>query len=182
MKSEKIANWLQIVANLGIVGGLVLLAFQINQTAEVTRQDLQARNFEMNTSQLVGMFGEKASDAWQKAFFSPESLTAEELTVVYYLLDHRRDIDGMAQSLLVEPNEITDDWKHSLRWHAINTYGANEISKMWWQSFNHSEEAWSRYVNEIISDETADSELEDMRRRYCTAYPENSMCLPNDTK
>lgn len=176
MDAKKITDWLQVIANLGIVGGLVLVALQMNQTAEISRQDLRARNYEMNMGQQFSMFGESASDAWQKAFFSPESMSAEELTVVYYILDHRRDLHSLVSSHSEGPNEISVDWEASLRWHAHNTYGANEISLMWWNAFDHSEEAWSRYVNEIIEKESESSELEKMRHNYCETYAANPIC------
>ena len=166
MDPKKTADWLQVIANLGIVGGLLLVALQMSQTAEISRQDLRARNTEMNMGQQFGMFGERASDAWQKAFFSPETMTAEDLTVVYYILDHRRDLHSLVNSLSAGPDEISVDWEASLRWHAHNTYGANQISLMWWDSFDHSEEAWSRYVNEIIEKESASSELETMHHSH----------------
>ena len=52
MNSEKLANWLQIVGNLGILAGLVLVAVEINQnTASVQGSAYQqwvAANMELN--------------------------------------------------------------------------------------------------------------------------------------
>ena len=54
MNSEKLANWLQIVANLGILAGLIMVAVQINQnTASVKGSAYQAwvaANVELNMS------------------------------------------------------------------------------------------------------------------------------------
>ena len=54
MSSEKLANWLQIVANLGILAGLIMVAVQINQnTASVKGSAYQAwvaANMELNMS------------------------------------------------------------------------------------------------------------------------------------
>ncbi len=52
MNSEKLGNWLQIVGNLGILAGLILVAVEINQnTASVqgsAYQDWVAANLELN--------------------------------------------------------------------------------------------------------------------------------------
>ncbi len=52
MNSEKLANWLQSVGNLGILAGLVLVAVEINQnTASVQGSAYQqwvAANMELN--------------------------------------------------------------------------------------------------------------------------------------
>ncbi len=54
MNSEKLANWLQIVGNLGILAGLIMVAVQINQnTASVKGSAYQAwvaANMELNMS------------------------------------------------------------------------------------------------------------------------------------
>ncbi len=52
MNSKKLANWLQIIGNLGILAGLVLVAIEINQnTATIqgsAHQDWVAANMELN--------------------------------------------------------------------------------------------------------------------------------------
>ncbi len=52
MNSEKLANWLQIVGNLGILAGLVLVAVEINQNTATIQgsayQDWVAANLELN--------------------------------------------------------------------------------------------------------------------------------------
>jgi hypothetical protein len=36
MNVERISGWLQIVANLGILGGLILVGFQLQQNGEIS--------------------------------------------------------------------------------------------------------------------------------------------------
>ncbi len=41
MDSNKLANWLQVGANIGIVGGLVLVALQLEQNSVSANQNCE---------------------------------------------------------------------------------------------------------------------------------------------
>ena len=41
MRSEGFTVWLQTLSNLGLIGGLVLLAVQIQQTRDLTRLQMR---------------------------------------------------------------------------------------------------------------------------------------------
>ena len=61
MESSKVGYWLQVGANLGLLAGLVMVAIQINQTSDLTKDrlyfDRWAENFNMRNT----MLGENAS-------------------------------------------------------------------------------------------------------------------------
>ncbi len=47
MESSKIGYWLQVGANIGILAGLILVGFQINQNTKISHADLTARSYEL---------------------------------------------------------------------------------------------------------------------------------------
>ena len=82
MDSNKLSNWLQVAGNFGLLAGLVLVGFQINQNTEIARTDLTARGHELAMEMNLALMGENPTVALTKAATDPESLTDEELVIV----------------------------------------------------------------------------------------------------
>ena len=71
MRSERFTVWLQTLSNLGLIGGLVLLAVQIQQTRDLTR--LQMRLDRLGSFQQMeqALLGEDPATAWAKSIRDP---------------------------------------------------------------------------------------------------------------
>ena len=84
--SHKLAMWLQVLANIGIIGGLVLVGFQLNQNTELMRiQELRASHQTKINNELVYV-GEKAAEVWAKMIAAPDALNLEEQRIIEALL------------------------------------------------------------------------------------------------
>ncbi len=82
MDSIKISSWLQVAGNFGLLAGLILVGFQINQNTEISKADLTARSYEVAMQYQLAMMGENPAAALAKAGTDPSSLTDEELIVI----------------------------------------------------------------------------------------------------
>ena len=86
MEFTKISNWLQITANVGIVGGLLLVGVQLQQNADLLKTQLlyeeSIRMVELETK----VVGENAAKVWAKSLTDPRNLTLEEQRIMEALL------------------------------------------------------------------------------------------------
>lgn len=84
MKSEKIANWLQIAANFGILLSLVFVGFQMRQDHQLAAADKQVETHNNLITFLSSSMGENLASAMSASATRPQSITPEELQVLMY--------------------------------------------------------------------------------------------------
>lgn len=82
MKSEKVNSWLSLGANIGVVIGLILVAYQINQDAELTKVQLFSDATTSMNEFNYALMGDNPLEAVTKSIENPRDLTLEELQVV----------------------------------------------------------------------------------------------------
>jgi hypothetical protein len=63
VESGKLANWLQILANLGLIAGLVLVAVQIKQNTDTTKAQMISDGLAHYSNLFLAVAGEKAATA-----------------------------------------------------------------------------------------------------------------------
>jgi hypothetical protein len=160
MNTDKLAGWLQIVGNLGIIGGLVLVAVQINQNTAITRAELTARSYEAAMQFNLAMMGENPSAAVAKAATEPSSLTDEDLLVIANLTWNWWNHDSRYEILLDHGLVDDQDWDRFIRAHARNFLAGTPVAKAMWE--NTLEHGFSRKWERIAEDE--------IRRTEPTAY------------
>ena len=82
MDTEKVNRWLTLGANLGVLAGIMLVAFEINQANLTTRAEMisgfQDRWIAMDMSWQDAEF----AAAWAKAIENPEELSISEMIQV----------------------------------------------------------------------------------------------------
>ena len=178
MNMERLIGWLQIIGNLGILGGLILVALQLNQTADIARVDFSYRLNELNNSQSAVIMGEDVANSWAKASFAPETLTGEDLVVIWAVLDYRHDLQDSLWAL--DPSPGTQS---VIRWHAHNYYGANPAARAWWkmkhpeleQSSTGESDGWYWIVGDELKRD-GKSEVVRMAENLCRELASSTFC------
>ena len=79
---DKLATWLQIIANVGILGSLVLLALQMEQSADLTKLQLLRDDSNSHISAEQAYVGEQFAVVWEKMILEPENLTLAEMRIL----------------------------------------------------------------------------------------------------
>lgn len=80
MKSRlPIADWFVILGNGGLIFSLILLAFQISQSADLTAKQMRHESMMGLRDMYLHVAGENPADAMAKAVESPQNLTTKEL-------------------------------------------------------------------------------------------------------
>ena len=82
MDSSEVNTWLTLVANVGLLIGLILVALQIRQNTEITRAQV-ANDWYLADMQLeLAMMGENPATSWIKAVYTPDELTPQDAAIL----------------------------------------------------------------------------------------------------
>ena len=84
MKSS--GSWISTIANIGVMAGLVLVAFQINQNSELLRLQMLELESQRIAAHELALIGEEGAIMWQKVIEHPEDLTFAEQRVAEAIL------------------------------------------------------------------------------------------------
>jgi len=144
-------SWLGILANLGVIAGLVMVALQIRQNTEITKAQV-ANDWYMADMQLeLAMMGENPARSWTRAVFSPQDLDEHDAAVLdryfnFGLVQVQR-LERMHQLGMAD-----ERWKERvgyLRWHL-----GNEVGRRWWAHFRGEFSAdFASMVDALLSEE-----------------------------
>ena len=157
MDSNKLANWLQVGANFGLLGGLVLVAIQINQNSDQLSQTHQLARAELLSNQQdswIEIDASKQSEtfarALAKSIIRPNELTASEiLELDGYLFTY---IDQLMRDRDLYNEGVFDTPPQSLIRGSLHDYFGNEFARVWW-----AETKW-KFNSEIVG--LIDTEME----------------------
>ncbi len=82
MITTKVNSWLSLGANIGVVIGLVLVSYQINQEAELTKIQLFSEATSSRKEFNQAMMGDDPMEVVAKSIERPHELTLSELHVM----------------------------------------------------------------------------------------------------
>ena len=154
MQASNISGYLQLLANFGIVAGLVLVGIQINQNTKFAATDMTSRSFELAAQYHIATMGENPMRAAALAATNPDELTDEELLVlartVWFWIDFDSKMElNVADGLMTR--ELADKY---LKVHAKHLYGHNPLSAMAWHELKHDlggDAHWTTIVDNELS-------------------------------
>ena len=127
-KSAK--SWLEIIANLGIVLGLFIVAFQVAQEDEIATIEYQSERFSKITNHYEKLTGEDPALSLARAIDNPSTLSTRDHIVLHNLY--------MAEFAKAMRDEQLDGFQPSraavTRWSWMigNPYGF-----AWWNTVGH---------------------------------------------
>jgi hypothetical protein len=130
MKIERLSSWLQIAANVGILGGLVLVVFQLNQNSEILQAQMMSAESRSVIDQEMQLVGEQGAAAWVATMTDPTNVSMEHHRIMeaifWSAVESWRHIEELSRLGLadVDPRaRVTDE----APWYFGNTYG-----RAWW--------------------------------------------------
>jgi hypothetical protein len=153
MNSSKINDWLALVANVAVVGGIVFLAIEISQNNELlrseSRQTLVANDVTSLTANLqnADVFAKLVSDG---------ELSAEDqirLSFMYTLDLRNREFEYFQYT-----NGLLDEETWLAYRHVILVNHSAGIGRSWWDEIGRGivDPEFSRLVDELLVDAQAD--------------------------
>ena len=99
MDSSRAANWLQIVGNLGLIIGLVLVAVQIKQNNDLAKAQLLSDGWLAAIQWNLAQIGESPAASIARASAAPDQLTDEDFVVLDGIVAAHRLLGTRAESL-----------------------------------------------------------------------------------
>lgn len=111
METRKLADWLQILGNVGIFVGLFFVGFQLYQDRQLKQAELSAAYFAERISANSAAMGEDPHKSIVKAATDPDSMTAEDAYIYLLNLDNWMSF-WMRSSRLEQFDLSSDDWQN----------------------------------------------------------------------
>ncbi len=133
MNAGKMATWLQIAANVGILGGLILVGLQINQNSELIRLQIIYDDSRRLSDMELMYVGERGADAWAKAIDDPGSLDRAEQKVVESFLYSTFEM-WRSMYYLHRQGLIGDEWAYRIKTEVPYYYG-HTYGRAWWRTY-----------------------------------------------
>ncbi len=115
MQIEKMSSWITVTTNLGLLLGVILVIFQINQNSELVREQIDHASWSDNMNLHLAMMGDNPAAAVAKAIENPSELMVEDTTILnayltYWALAEVREIYTYARGMqIVPPSSFTSD-------------------------------------------------------------------------
>ena len=153
MNSSKINDWLTLVANVAVVGGIVFLAIEISQNNELlrseSRQTLVANDVTSLTANLEN------ADVFAK-LVSEEELSAEDqirLSFMYTLDLRNREFEYFQYT-----NGLLDEETWLAYRHVILVNHSAGIGRSWWDEIGRGivDPEFAHLVDELLVNAKAD--------------------------
>lgn len=146
MSWERVNQMLQIMSNVGVVLGLVLVAAQMNQTTDAIR----LQNYQSTMSGFVGLdlaaVGDTGYAAHTAALLHPAEMTEEEIVQYWYFVDAVMTL-AVSQWLAVQSGQATEsDWSESRR--ELCSSLNHPVARIIWDSYKSSGFP-QRFIDEI---------------------------------
>ena len=168
MKLTKIADWLQIIANFGILIGLILVLMQMRQNEELQRSQIMNQYHDSYSAYEASFAGENLPDIWEKSLLEPENLTLSEMRVLeattYVALNRWVNLYRQSEAGIL--NE--EDWKNEVL-NDKGWYFDNPYARAWWKEYAtgmRNDGYLPSAIYDIIEERLNDSKSRSPRDRY----------------
>lgn len=137
MKKIAIGQAVSVLANIGVLAGLILVAIQISQSTDIARAQLENDYYLADMQLEMAMMGDFPVESWIKAVYAPEEITRQDAAVLdrffnFGLVQVRR-LHQMQQLGLAE-DEVLAQQVNYLEWHL-----GNEIGRRWWDKYREED-------------------------------------------
>jgi len=135
MESIKVGYWLQIVANVGILAGLIIVGLQMKQAADLQRMQILREDTTAYMANELSLMGEDFHAVLAKSIESPETLTFEELRLLDTYFYAHFVYRWMGSYRLYQSGLLSElDWQREVKHDASILFGS-PYAKAWWKNF-----------------------------------------------
>jgi len=158
MKSDALTKWLTLIANLAILLGLGLVAYELNQNSQLARATLIHEGNALENQFWANLLGDAPSEVIAKAVECPEKMTYADFMAMDAFLFSSMNMLYREYELSKEGLFSTKEWKQEAadysRWYLGNKFG-----QAWWEVEGRDffEPDFSHYIDEQLSEGGGDS-------------------------
>jgi hypothetical protein len=82
VNTQTITNWIQTLTGLAVLGGLVLIVWELQQVRDVSMAQMTSDGFDIAAQLLIAEIGENPAEVFEKSCSAPATLTESDLMVL----------------------------------------------------------------------------------------------------
>ena len=135
MDSDRLNRWLTLGANLGVLGGLILVILQMNQNEKLIRVQITNDYFESYIAADTAFAGENLPAIWQRSFEEPENLSIAEMRVMeaqtFSPVSRWINLYRLAEAGIVDESF----WKSQVDVD-VSFYLGSQYGRAWWELYS----------------------------------------------
>jgi hypothetical protein len=142
MKKIDLGQMVTVLANLGVLAGILVLVYELNQTRDLARIEFLANNDAVFQEIEREMMSPDVASIWAKAAINPASLSATEVRVLDAFLINLFNFWRQNWTLEQEGFQESGDTVTTLSVDAPFYFG-NTFAQVWWEdlkSIHHTPE------------------------------------------
>ena len=133
MDLKKLNDWFQLAASIGVIAGLGLVAYQLQQDVQLTKVQMADRSIESFEEYFRAARDEATSRAMAKAIETPEKLTTQD----HWVLDkYYADVITVyiaRENYMISSGVFGDrDMERYAQWTAQEIFGTR-YGAAWWK-------------------------------------------------
>jgi hypothetical protein len=151
MKKIDLGQSVSIIANIGVVAGILLLAYELNQNRELAVAQFNLEQDSLRFSAELPMLSDDLAAIWERSIYDSASLSAAELKELdsYYAMQVGRweIIWGLEQQGLNEAGSTRTSLEYAAKF-----YFGNSLAHTWW-SFDRVN--WPEDFAELVDEALA---------------------------
>ncbi len=131
MNLPKPKSWVTLLANVGLLAGMVLVAYEINQNSQLARSALVNEGNVASNQFWANLMSENPTDVIAMAVECPEAMTYSDFMAMDAFLFTGMNILYRDYALAQEGIFTEEDWQESVEAYA-SWYLANSFGRVWW--------------------------------------------------
>ena len=155
--SDRVNSWLSLIASVGILAGLVLVAIELNQNTDQLRLQLVFQTTQKLFENNRDLLGENPTPTIAKSITNPEDLTYEEFLIASsFVLNQLNEWED--RYFIHEAGLISDrDWKRHIDENIGWTLG-NRFAQAYWKiSKSVFEPEFAQFVDQALTNSDENS-------------------------
>ena len=167
MNKLRVFDWLQIIANISLVVGLLLVGLQLRQSAELTRIQLLHAGWSDRQNNIRAVMGEEPAKVLAKSWTDGTDFTDEELHIFdAYMIN---ELEYWARTKVLGDVGLfdKDNWRmafdtnHPSYTGELNWLFATPLSRAWWKTSGgwFKDEEFTRAIQQVVANPIAREDL-----------------------
>ncbi len=141
---DKLTPWLTIAANVGLLAGMVLVAYEINQNSQLARVTMVNEGNVASNQFWANLMGETPGDAIGMSVECPEAMTFSDWFVMDAFLFTGMNYLYRNFELAQEGIFTKEDWQEVVKGYT-GWYLGNPFGRAWWE-----EEGRNFFADEFV--------------------------------
>ena len=151
MSAERISGWVSLITNIALLGGIALVAYEINQNSELVRVQLVNEGIRHSNEMYAMGMGDNPMEVIARAGECPETMNYADFIVMDAFLYTSINILYRDYQLAQEGIFTEARWKSGVDALA-HWFLGNKFGQAWWdeEGRNFFEDDFVSYMDEVL--------------------------------